>query len=53
LLESRGFEVWLVEPGQLSQCGARPKTDVLDAQWIQRLHTYGLTRLAPQPQECS
>jgi transposase len=42
LLESRGFEVWLVEPGQLSRCGARPKTDVLDAQWIQRLHSYGL-----------
>jgi Transposase len=42
LLEARGFEVWLVEPGQLSRCGARPKTDVLDAQWIQRLHSYGL-----------
>src|SRR5262245_25598725 len=39
LLEARGFEVWLVEPGQLSRCGARPKTDALDAQWIQRLHT--------------
>ena len=37
LLESRGFEVFLVEPGQLSHCGARPKTDVLDAQWIQRI----------------
>src|SRR5205807_976333 len=23
LLESCGFEVWLVEPGQLSHCGAR------------------------------
>ena len=34
LLESEGFEVNLVEPGQLSRCGARPKTDVLDAQWI-------------------
>jgi transposase len=42
LLETRGFEVYLVEPGQLSHCGARPKTDVLDAQWIQRLHSYGL-----------
>jgi transposase len=39
LLESLGFEVYLVEPGQLSRCGARPKTDVLDAQWIQRLHS--------------
>ena len=42
LLEAKGFEVYLVQPGQLSRCGARPKTDVLDAQWIQRLHSYGL-----------
>ena len=48
-LESRGFEVWLVEPGQLSHCGARPKTDVLDAQWIQRLHSYGLLRPSFRP----
>lgn len=51
LLESRGFEVYLVEPGQLASCGARPKTDVLDAQWIQRLHTYGLLRPSFRPPE--
>ena len=39
LLESRGFAVWLVDPGQRSRCGARPKTDVLDAQGLQRLHS--------------
>ena len=49
LLESEGFEVILVEPGQLSRCGARPKTDVLDAQWIQRLHSYGLLRGSFRP----
>jgi transposase len=49
LLEARGFEVWLVEPGQLSRCGARPKTDVLDVQWIQRLHSYGLLRPSFRP----
>jgi transposase len=49
LLESEGFEVRLVEPGQLSRCGARPKTDVLDAQWIQRLHSYGLLRASFRP----
>jgi transposase len=49
LLQSRGFEVWLVEPGQLSHCGARPKTDVLDVQWIQRLHSYGLLRPSFRP----
>ena len=49
LLESRGFQVWLVEPGQLSRCGARPKTDVLDVQWIQRLHAYGLLQPSFRP----
>ena len=49
LLESQGFEVNLVEPGQLSRCGARPKTDVLDAQWIQRLHSYDLLRASFRP----
>lgn len=49
LLEAAGFEVYLVEPGQLKHCGARPKTDVLDAQWIQRLHTYGLLRGSFRP----
>jgi transposase len=49
LLEARGFEVWLVEPGQLSRCGARPKTGVLDAQWIQRLHSYGLLQPSFRP----
>ena len=49
LLESEGFAVNLAEPGQLSRCGARPKTDVLDAQWIQRLHSYGLLRGSFRP----
>jgi transposase len=49
LLEAGGFEVWLVEPGQLSRCGARPKTDALDAQWIQRLHAYGLLQPSFRP----
>ena len=49
LLEAEGFEVYLVEPGQLSRCGARPKTDVLDAQGIQRLHSYGLLRASFRP----
>jgi len=51
LLEARGFEVWLVESGQLAHCGARPKTDVLDCQWLQRLHSYGLLRASFRPPE--
>src|SRR5262249_44913421 len=30
-------------------CGARPKTDRLDAPWIQRLHSYGLLRPSFRP----
>ena len=45
LLERRGFEVFLVDPRQTRQVSGRPKTDVLDCQWIQRLHSFGL--LAP------
>src|SRR5208282_967210 len=49
LLESRGFEVSLIEPSQARHCGARPKTDVADCQWLQRLHTYGLLRPSFRP----
>jgi len=41
LLEARGFEVKLVQPAKLKNVPGR-KTDVLDCQWIQQLHTYGL-----------
>jgi transposase len=49
LLEAWGFEVFLIEPGQASRCGARPKSDVLDAQWLQRLHSHGLLRGSFRP----
>jgi transposase len=42
LLESRGFEVLLVDPRQTRTVKGRPKTDRLDCQWIQRLHSCGL-----------
>jgi len=48
LLVERGFEVKLVEPGRLKNVPGR-KTDVLDCQWIQQLHTYGLL----QPPRCA
>lgn len=41
LLARRSFEVILVDPRQTSRRN-RPKTDVLDCQWIQRLHAHGL-----------
>jgi len=50
LLEERGFEVKLVEPGRLKSVPGR-KTDVLDCQWIQQLHTYGLLQGSFRPEE--
>lgn len=49
LLERRGFEVFLVNPRQTKQVSGRPKTDVLDCQWIQRLHSYGLLAASFRP----
>jgi transposase len=49
LLERRGFEVFLVDPRQTRQVSGRPKTDVLDCQWIQRLHSYGLLAASFRP----
>jgi transposase len=41
LLERRGLQVLLVNARQIKNVSGR-KSDVLDCQWIQRLHTYGL-----------
>ncbi len=49
LLEARGFEVLLVEPSQIKK--ARRKTDVLDCQWIQTLHTFGLLTGSFRPKD--
>jgi len=43
LLEERGFEVRLVNARHVRNVPGR-KTDVLDCQWIQQLHTFGLLR---------
>ncbi len=40
ILEEKGFEVKLVDARQVKNVSGR-KTDVLDCQWIQQLHTYG------------
>ena len=51
LLESKGFRVVLVDPGQTKRAPNRPKTDVEDCQWIQRLHSLGLLSAAFRPDE--
>ena len=48
VLEERGFEVMLVDPRRIKNVPGR-KTDVLDCQWLQQLHTYGLLSGAFRP----
>ncbi len=50
VLEERGFEVMLVDPSRIKNVPGR-KTDVLDCQWLQQLHTYGLLSGAFRPDE--
>lgn len=50
VLEEQGFEVILVDPHRLKTVPGR-KTDVVDCQWLQRLHTYGLLAGAFRPAE--
>lgn len=50
LLESRGFDVKLVDARHVKNVSGR-KTDVLDCQWLQQLHTYGLLTGAFRPNE--
>jgi len=50
LLESRGFEVKLVDARHVKNVSGR-KTDVLDCQWLQQLHTYGLLNGAFRPNQ--
>ena len=50
ILEENGFEVCLVNARHLKNVSGR-KTDVLDCQWIQQLHTYGLLSPSFRPPE--
>jgi len=48
ILEERGFETCLVNAHAAKNVSGR-KTDVLDCQWIQQLHTYGLFQASFRP----
>jgi transposase len=48
LLDARGFAVFLVNARDAKHVPGR-KTDVSDAQWLQRLHTHGLLRVSFRP----
>jgi transposase len=49
VLEESGFEVVLAKPASLKSVNDRRKTDMLDCQWIQKLHTFGLLRGSVRP----
>ena len=48
MLEERGFQVMLVDPRRIKNVSGR-KTGVVDCQWLQQLHTYGLLSGAFRP----
>lgn len=48
LLEERGIEVFLVNAQHVRGVPGR-KSDVLDCQWLQQLHSYGLLRRSFRP----
>ena len=50
VLEARGFEVKLVDARQLKRVPGRT-SDVLDCQWLQQLHTFGLQAGAFRPDD--
>lgn len=50
VLEEKGFEVYLVDARHVKNVSGR-KSDVLDCQWLQQLHSYGLLQPAFRPEE--
>lgn len=49
VLDARGFDVVLAKPSSLKSVNDRRKTDMVDCQWIQMLHTFGLLRGSLRP----
>lgn len=49
ILEAQGFEVYLVNARHIKNVPGK-KSDVLDCQWIQQLHTYGLLQASFRPE---
>jgi transposase len=49
VLAERQFEVCLTNARHLKNVSGRPKSDRLDCQWIQRLHSYGFLKASFRP----
>lgn len=50
VLDARGIDVVLAKPSSLKSVNDRRKTDMVDCQWIQLLHTFGLLRGSLRPE---
>jgi transposase len=51
VLDTQGITVVLAKPSSLKSVNDHRKTDMLDCQWIQILHTFGLLRGSYRPPE--
>jgi len=51
VLEQHGFEVRVVNARHVKHVPGRSKTDVLDCQWIQKLHSFGLLNGSFRPDQ--
>ena len=51
VLEQYGFEVRVVNARHVKHVPGRSKTDVLDCQWIQKLHSFGLLNGSFRPDQ--
>ena len=51
LLAARGFAVVVADAREVQRAPGRPKSEVQDCQWLQRLHPYGLWAAALRPPE--
>jgi transposase len=51
VLEEHGFEIRVVNARHVKHVPGRTKTDVLDCQWIQKLHSFGLLKGSFRPEE--
>lgn len=51
VLEARGLHVLLAKPSSLKSVNEQQKTDMVDCQWIQLLHSFGLLRGSLRPTE--
>jgi transposase len=51
VLEQHGFEIRVVNARHVKHVPGRTKTDVLDCQWIQKLHSFGLLNGSFRPDQ--